>query len=364
MDNSFEEIMVLYNKNFRDYNENMRLYIEIMKLREERLAASAAASAAAAASNRNTAARHSHTTFPPLHTRRRIYPIHTPDDIQQDDLYNYTLPNHNPTPSHNQNQNQNQSPSPFSTIANLLTRSLIRQTNINDLEDVVVYPSNEQIRRATEIIVFNRDGFYNNTTCPITLEPFTNREQVCRIKHCSHIFKRDAIISWFSRNVRCPVCRYDIRDYVENRPFVEEPDNDDLDENFRSTRREEVAGVVEVDDADDDDDDDVTDVDIDRRGETIREDPRLSDIFTTAVRELLQEQILENASERNRTHNMRGLRDASNNNVRRPIFPIAQNFTSSIRNFITNEISQLPLAAELLYTFDIPIVLDISNNRI
>ena len=104
--------------------------------------------------------------------------------------------------------------------------------------------------------------------------------------------------------------------------------------------------------------------DIDRRETTTTEDSRLSDIFTTAVRELLQEQLLENAAERNRTQNTRGLRDASNNYVRRSVFPITQNFTSSIRNFITNEISQLPLAAELLYTFDIPIVLDISNNRV
>ena len=322
MDNSFDEIMVLYNKNFRDYNENMTLYIEIMKLREERLAASAAAAAAAA--NRTPTSRHSSTTFPSLHTHthRRIYPIHTPDDIPQRNLYNYTVPSDNTYVS--------PTPNPFSTIANLFTRNLTRQTNVSDLEDVVVYPSTQQLNRATEIIVFNRDGFYNNTTCPITLEPFIDGEQVCRIKHCSHIFKRDAIINWFSRNVRCPVCRYDIRDYRLDAAIIEEPDNAD----------DEIIEDVSA-------------------GEQ-REENRLSDIFTSAVRELLQEQIVEE-----RGRNQR--RDTSNNTVRTAAnllqTPIAQTITNSIRNFITNEISQMPVAAELLYTFDIPITYDLSRNR-
>lgn len=323
MDNSFEEIMVLYNKNFRDYNENMRLYIEIMKLREERLAASAAAAA-----NRPPTSRQYNTTFPPLHTHthRRIYPIHTPDDIPQRNLYNYTVPSDNTYVS--------TTPSPFSTIANLLTRNLTRQTNVSDLEDVVVYPTTQQLNRATETIVFNRDGFYNNTTCPITLEPFTNGEQVCRIKHCSHIFKRDAIINWFSRNVRCPVCRYDIRDYRVDAAIIEEPDNEDDDE------------IVE-------------DIEHVSAGEQ-REENRLSDLFTSAVRELLQEQIVEE-----RGRNQR--RDTSNNTVRPAAnflqTPIAQTITNSIRNFITNEIGQMPVATELLYTFDIPITYDLSRNR-
>lgn len=325
MDNSFEEIMVLYNKNFRDYNENMRLYIEIMKLREERLAASAAAAAA----NRPPTSRHSSTSFPSLHTHthRRIYPIHTPDDIPQSNLYNYTVPTHNTYVS--------TTPSPFSTIANLFTRNLTRQTNVSDLEDVLVYPTTQQLNRATEIIVFNRDGFYNNTTCPITLEPFTNGEQVCRIKHCSHIFKRDAIINWFSRNVRCPVCRYDIRDYRVDAAIIEEPDNEDENEDD-----DEIVEHVSA-------------------GEQ-REENRLSDLFTSAVRELLQEQIVEE-----RGRNQR--RDTSNNTVRPAAnllqTPIAQTITNSIRNFITNEISQMPIATELLYTFDIPITYDLSRNR-
>ena len=47
------------------------------------------------------------------------------------------------------------------------------------------------------------------------MEDFQENENVCQIKHCRHTFKEEAIKNWFQRNVRCPVCRYDIRDYFE-----------------------------------------------------------------------------------------------------------------------------------------------------
>ena len=31
------------------------------------------------------------------------------------------------------------------------------------------------------------------------------------LNHCGHAFREDAIRNWFSNNVRCPVCRHDIR---------------------------------------------------------------------------------------------------------------------------------------------------------
>ena len=311
LNSEFNEIMVLYNKNMRDYNDNMHMYLEIIQeeRRSSRASVSAAASASAATSTSYTTTEPTaeptvENTFP---TRRRIYPIHS-------------------TNSYN-------SLNTLTSFINLFNRRQ-PQLNFNDLEDVVVYPTDEQVNRATEIIRFNSENSYNNTVCPITLESFVHGEHVCKIKHCSHIFKQDAIINWFTRNVRCPVCRYDIRNYVENIPIIEEPENNELN-------AEEI----------DDDDNEVED---DGNG-NVRDSNQLSDIFTTAVRELLQEQLLEN--QRNPT------RDISNNtnNVRRSAFPT--NFTSSIRNFITNEITQSPVVAELLYTFDIPIVLDMSNNR-
>jgi hypothetical protein len=90
-------------------------------------------------------------------------------------------------------------------------------------EPVIIRPTNDQITNATRMIQYSSD-LSNNTRCPITLEEFQADELVCEIKHCRHLFKRDSIMDWFQRNVRCPVCRYDIRDYVAEQEEVPETD--------------------------------------------------------------------------------------------------------------------------------------------
>jgi hypothetical protein len=82
-------------------------------------------------------------------------------------------------------------------------------------EDVVVRPTPAQFTNATRIFQYS-DGENNiDTHCPITLEEFNHEDMVCQIRHCGHCFKEDAIRNWFRQKVRCPVCRYDIRDYVD-----------------------------------------------------------------------------------------------------------------------------------------------------
>ncbi len=46
--------------------------------------------------------------------------------------------------------------------------------------------------------------------CPITLEPFQEGETVRRITRCGHVFRDEALRSWFRRNNNCPVCRQTI----------------------------------------------------------------------------------------------------------------------------------------------------------
>ena len=50
-----------------------------------------------------------------------------------------------------------------------------------------------------------------NTFCPIEYEYFTPTTEVVQILGCNHIFTQSGITSWFMRDNRCPVCRYDIR---------------------------------------------------------------------------------------------------------------------------------------------------------
>lgn len=65
-------------------------------------------------------------------------------------------------------------------------------------------PSRSQIDAATESIQFH-------STCPITLEPFSDGENVLRIKACGHVFKKKALQKWFEGRADCPMCRTNIR---------------------------------------------------------------------------------------------------------------------------------------------------------
>lgn len=86
----------------------------------------------------------------------------------------------------------------------------------NLFQNVIVHPTPLQIREATEIVNYQSDGFFLNRSCPINLEEFRDGEEIRRIIHCGHCFNSSSFDRWFSRNVRCPVCRYDIREYSSN----------------------------------------------------------------------------------------------------------------------------------------------------
>jgi hypothetical protein len=49
-----------------------------------------------------------------------------------------------------------------------------------------------------------------SSNCPICQEAISSGG--CRIRQCGHIYHRTCATSWFSMSVRCPVCRYDIRE--------------------------------------------------------------------------------------------------------------------------------------------------------
>jgi hypothetical protein len=92
------------------------------------------------------------------------------------------------------------------------------------MEDVVVAPTSEQISNAVERIMFEDPD--PTMRCPISLEEFGRNDNILRIRHCKHMFKEESLLNWFRRNVRCPVCRYDIRDYRRNRVSRDVSNND------------------------------------------------------------------------------------------------------------------------------------------
>jgi len=105
----------------------------------------------------------------------------------------------------------------------------------NFFSNVPVFPTPDEIVRATRIIPFGVVDNPINTQCPITLAPFNNTDNVMQILHCGHIFDIVHLNGWFRNNVRCPVCRYDIR---ETEPGNDEPSSlapDDFIENDNET---------------------------------------------------------------------------------------------------------------------------------
>ena len=82
------------------------------------------------------------------------------------------------------------------------------------LEPVSVFPTSQQIEIATRRTRYGDITRPVNTTCPISLDAFTDEDNVVMIRHCGHIFKTNEFNSWFGAHCRCPVCRYDIREYT------------------------------------------------------------------------------------------------------------------------------------------------------
>jgi hypothetical protein len=94
------------------------------------------------------------------------------------------------------------------------TRNNTFDTLINAfLEPVPTYPGTLQVEIATRNVRYGDIVSPMNTSCPISLEIFTDDDIVTIICYCGHIFMATEIHNWFSSNCRCPVCRYDIREY-------------------------------------------------------------------------------------------------------------------------------------------------------
>ena len=81
-------------------------------------------------------------------------------------------------------------------------------------DNVPVYPTEQQITSGTTRVLYSNIEEPLNITCPITLERFESDTEVLQILGCNHIFNPTSLQQWFQSNVRCPICRYDIRDYV------------------------------------------------------------------------------------------------------------------------------------------------------
>ncbi len=109
-------------------------------------------------------------------------------------------------------------------------------TNTN-MEDVSVFPSLRTLSSASEVYRYeNIETEYES--CTICRERFQSNSIVRKL-HCGHIFHIGCIDTWFENNIRCPVCRSDLRDYQNNE---EEDDGDEEETNFN----QHLNGIARV----------------------------------------------------------------------------------------------------------------------
>ena len=79
---------------------------------------------------------------------------------------------------------------------------------------VPVSPTQTEIDIATRLVQYSTIQNPIAETCPISLDRFASTDYVREILHCRHIFTPTHFAEWFTNHVACPVCRYDIRDYI------------------------------------------------------------------------------------------------------------------------------------------------------
>lgn len=113
--------------------------------------------------------------------------------------------------------------------ATTTTATRSRRVNLNDdaftqlinsfMEPIEVFPTPLQIEVATRRATYRDIVRPLNAQCPISMEEFQDDDVVTMIRHCGHIFHSESLTNWFLSSCRCPVCRYDIRDYVPVEPY-------------------------------------------------------------------------------------------------------------------------------------------------
>jgi hypothetical protein len=103
-----------------------------------------------------------------------------------------------------------------SNNSQLDTSGLINNFLNNFMQPVEVYPTQSQIEAATRRVRYCDIARPINTQCPISMDDFTDTDMVTVIRPCGHIFHTEHLLNWFSTNCRCPVCRFDIREYNAN----------------------------------------------------------------------------------------------------------------------------------------------------
>jgi hypothetical protein len=175
------ETITSYNQNIRDYGSNIRLYLQILELliRQEQ-----------------------NQLRSPI-----IEPIVQPSAPrrQRERTRDQQRP---PTPTQNHFLSYLIYP-----LRDISGNTLRTPAQTQQFQNVIVRPTTEQINNATSTMQYDASLNLINHQCPIRLDNFENGENIRRILRCGHTFCEESFQQWFQSNVRCPVCRHDIRQH-------------------------------------------------------------------------------------------------------------------------------------------------------
>lgn len=121
--------------------------------------------------------------------------------------------------------------------------NLVEPLNNSFFDPVNIVPTQQQIQQSTISLPFSTISNPINTSCPISLENFTDAIEVTMIIPCRHIFHKESLMVWFNTHTKCPVCRYDIRNY---NPTASEEGTNETPLNEHNQTNEDVQPPTNV----------------------------------------------------------------------------------------------------------------------
>lgn len=205
---SYNRNMEDYNRNIEDYNRNIRNILpmlqEVIALDTRRTGAQSAEGTTGATGAQSTANAQSTTnaqstagsesTTGTTRITWDLHPITRPVYTQINPLY---------TSVNNENA--------YYYLATLLNLDLSGANVFDEPENRAFGETDLSLNTTQYNYVEPIPAPEEPELCSITMEPLTNGTPVIKITRCGHVFKADALMTWFQTSNTCPLCRQNLR---------------------------------------------------------------------------------------------------------------------------------------------------------
>ena len=231
------------------------------------------------------------------------------------------------------------------TIRNILNNSLYDSYPNNPL-------SREEYERITETDIWSniqtRYNLEEDSICSISQNRFSEHDEVIRINHCGHVFS-NLLREWFTISPRCPICRHNLRDELNNLNTETDSSRNSVDINS-NTNTNNTANSTEEKTENNDLIEEKTDNDIDTSSNYIntpfinydisssRIDLQLTNDISSNIH-FLSNEIANNISNMF-LHSNQFDRDISGNNT------LLDNLSNNINNELTNIFQDISMLSD------------------